>query len=138
MKESKKKSLEEISGIDWQYIVRKVLEHLVIPQKDLAEICKVTPQTVSNWKNNVRKPGYFAKRKLLDICSTANIPQQAPVRKKDSNVEYEHTTIYADSGTPEIEAYLQELSSLAIKLSPSMRKEVLDYTRYKSAQKQPT
>ena len=51
----------------WKLVIRELLENLLWSQKDLAVKCGVSAQTVSNWLNNVRNPGVFAKRKLLQL-----------------------------------------------------------------------
>ncbi len=51
----------------WKMVIRELLENLLWSQKDLAVKCGVSAQTVSNWLNDVRNPGVFAKRKLLQL-----------------------------------------------------------------------
>ena len=61
------------STIDWSQLVTFILDELFFSQKELAEHCNVTQQSISNWKMKVRSPGPYAKRKLTEIASNAGI-----------------------------------------------------------------
>ncbi len=54
--------------IDWHLLVRELLEGLFLSQQDLAERCRVSQQSISNWKNRTRNPGIFAKQKLYELA----------------------------------------------------------------------
>ena len=56
------------SKINWSKLVTYILEDLFFSQKELAELCNVTQQSISNWKMQVRSPGPYAKRKLTEIA----------------------------------------------------------------------
>jgi transcriptional regulator with XRE-family HTH domain len=53
--------------MDWPQAVTFVLDELFFSQKELADKCNVTQQSISNWKQKVRSPGPYAKRKLCEI-----------------------------------------------------------------------
>lgn len=59
--------------IDWSKIVIFLLDELFFAQKELAEVCNVTQQSVSNWKNKVRDPSPQAKRKLIEMLDGKEI-----------------------------------------------------------------
>ena len=46
---------------------------MVITQTDLAKKCKVTQQSISNWKNGIRCPGSYAREKLLQLIIDAKL-----------------------------------------------------------------
>ncbi|OGV36199.1 MAG: hypothetical protein A2020_12405 [Lentisphaerae bacterium GWF2_45_14] len=56
-----------MKGFDWQNLVGKILEDFLLSQSELAELCRVSQQAVSSWKNGRRVPGIYARRKLLEI-----------------------------------------------------------------------
>ena len=51
----------------WKIALRELLDGNLFTQKELGEMCGVSAQTVSNWMNDVRNPGIFAKRKIVKI-----------------------------------------------------------------------
>ena len=59
--------------IDWHLLVRELLEGLFLSQQDLAERCRVSQQSISNWKNKTRNPGIFAKQKLFELAQKEKI-----------------------------------------------------------------
>ncbi len=59
--------------IDWHLLVRELLEGLFLSQQDLAERCRVSQQSISNWKNRTRNPGIFAKQKLYELAQKEKI-----------------------------------------------------------------
>ena len=59
--------------IHWSEVVTYILNELFLSQKELADICKVTQQSISNWKNNVRNPGPYAKKQLTNILENAGV-----------------------------------------------------------------
>ena len=59
--------------INWSKLVVYILEDLFFSQKELAELCNVTQQSISNWKMQVRSPGPYAKRKLTEIAENNGI-----------------------------------------------------------------
>ena len=59
--------------LDWGSLTDDLLEILVINQTQLAEKCKVTQQSVSNWKTGVRSPGVYARHVLRELTEEANL-----------------------------------------------------------------
>ena len=59
--------------IDWHLLVRELLEGLFLSQQDLAERCRVSQQSISNWKNRTRNPRIFAKQKLYELAQKEKI-----------------------------------------------------------------
>jgi transcriptional regulator with XRE-family HTH domain len=62
-----------VKKIDWHLLVRELLEGLFLSQQDLAERCRVSQQSISNWKNRTRNPGIFAKQKLFELAHKEKI-----------------------------------------------------------------
>jgi transcriptional regulator with XRE-family HTH domain len=62
-----------VRKIDWHLLVRELLEGLFLSQQDLAERCRVSQQSISNWKNRTRNPGIFAKQKLFELAQKEEI-----------------------------------------------------------------
>ncbi len=62
-----------VRKIDWHLLVRELLEGLFLSQQDLAERCRVSQQSISNWKNRTRNPGIFAKQKLFELAHKEEI-----------------------------------------------------------------
>ncbi|MFA6567780.1 MAG: helix-turn-helix transcriptional regulator [Victivallales bacterium] len=62
-----------VKKIDWHLLVRELLEGLFLSQQDLAERCRVSQQSISNWKNRTRNPGIFAKQKLFELAKKEEI-----------------------------------------------------------------
>ena len=59
--------------LDWSRLTDDLLENLVVTQTDLAEMCMVTQQSISNWKNGVRSPGSFARKKLFGLIEKSSL-----------------------------------------------------------------
>lgn len=62
-------------------VIRTILDETMISQKELSKKCGVSWQSVSNWMNDVRNPGVFAKRKLMAI-----LRESERQRGKDSDL----------------------------------------------------
>ena len=65
----------------WRAAISTLLEENLMTNWELAEKCGVSAQTVSNWLNNVRNPGVFAKRKIMKL-----IRETEYQRTKDGNL----------------------------------------------------
>ena len=57
--------------IDWNSLVKEELKGLT--QQELAERCKVSQQSISNWKNRTRNPGIYAKQELFKLAQKKGI-----------------------------------------------------------------
>lgn len=53
---------------DWHLLAKDLLNGLFLSQQDLAGRCKVSQQSISNWKNKARNPGIFAKKMLFKLA----------------------------------------------------------------------
>ncbi len=54
--------------LDWHLLAKDLLNGLFLSQQDLAELCKVSQQSISNWKNKTRNPGIFARQMLFKLA----------------------------------------------------------------------
>jgi hypothetical protein len=59
--------------LNWGLLTDDLLEILVLNQTQLSEMCKVTQQSVSNWKTGVRSPGVYARHVLRELAVDAKI-----------------------------------------------------------------
>lgn len=59
--------------LNWGALTDDLLEILVMNQTQLAKQCKVTQQSVSNWKTGVRSPGVYARHVLRDLAKDAKL-----------------------------------------------------------------
>lgn len=62
-----------MKNLQWGQLTDDILEILVLNQKTLAEKCRVTQQSVSNWKTGVRKPGVYARHTLRQLAEEAQL-----------------------------------------------------------------
>jgi hypothetical protein len=62
-----------MKDLNWGLLTDDLLEILVINQTQLSERCKVTQQSVSNWKTGVRSPGVYARHVLRELAVEAKI-----------------------------------------------------------------
>ncbi len=58
---------------NWPDIVKDIISELHVSQTQLADRCRVTQQTVSNWKTGTRKPGIYAQAKLMELAQDAKL-----------------------------------------------------------------
>lgn len=106
------------SKIDWSQLVTFILEELFFSQKELAEHCNVTQQSISNWKMKVRSPGPYAKRKLTEIAENSGI------RLSSFKIGYDPAT----ATTPDVA--LQELIEIYNSLPLQARDTLLEFARF--------
>ena len=62
-----------VKKLDWNLLVADLLEGLFLSQQDLSERCKVSQQSISNWKNRARNPGVYAKQKLFELAQKEGV-----------------------------------------------------------------
>ena len=62
-----------MKNLDWGQLTDDLLETLVLNQRSLAEKCRVTQQSVSNWKTGIRNPGVYARHALRELAKEANL-----------------------------------------------------------------
>lgn len=60
-----------MNAVNWQKLVSNILKDLLLSQSELAELCHVSQQAVSSWKNGMRVPGIYARRKLMEIVKNS-------------------------------------------------------------------
>ncbi|HCE42850.1 MAG TPA: hypothetical protein DET40_04830 [Lentisphaeria bacterium] len=109
-------------GYCWHLLVRELLEGMFFSQQDLAEHCKVTQQSISSWKNGVRKPGDFARRRILELAREAEID---PGRYECDPVR-DAITKYLEKNTGKD---LVRVISLYEKMSDGSRDKLLGYAK---------
>lgn len=107
------------SKFNWAQLVTYILEELFFSQRELAEHCNVTQQSVSNWKMNVRLPGAFAKRKLSEIANKAGVRIYSFANENDR-----------DEDSPDVT--LHELTDIYNELPLLTRNTVLEFARFLS------
>ncbi|HCE42834.1 MAG TPA: hypothetical protein DET40_04750 [Lentisphaeria bacterium] len=59
--------------IDWHLLTREFLEGLFLSQQELAERCRVSQQSISNWKNRTRNPGISAKKAMVELAEKEGV-----------------------------------------------------------------
>ena len=101
--------------LDWSRLTDDLLENMVVTQTDLAEKCKVTQQSISNWKNGVRSPGGFAREKLFQLMTDAKLNKEFYVLKNGSQSKKRPRKMQAN--LPE------DVASFALKLSSFSKKK---------------
>ena len=67
------RSYNKVKYLNWGLLTDDVLEVLVMNQTQLATVCRVTQQSVSNWKTGVRSPGVFARNELRRLAKDAKL-----------------------------------------------------------------
>jgi len=112
-------------NIDWRKLLEDIQKKSFLSQTEIAEICGVARQTVSNWKKGFRNPGYQAKRKLLELAhgcgkeisskngTTAKIPKFISIAELQ-NADTEYATI----------------KKVFDRLTPRYRRELLDFGEF--------
>lgn len=65
--------LEISKKLDWHNLVFDLMNGLFMNQQTLAERCKVSQQSISNWKNRTRNPGITAKQQILKLAQKEKI-----------------------------------------------------------------
>lgn len=122
--------------MDWTSLVRKLLDDLMLSQSELARLCSVSQQSVSNWRNGKREPEVYAKRKLLQIF------QDNSIKLYDNEIEAaeaktEYTAVKSQppapqpSGTGKTKPYSNEFIDIFEKMPPSKQRELAEIARRK-------
>jgi transcriptional regulator with XRE-family HTH domain len=62
-----------LKNLDWGKLTDDLLDCLGITQTQLSVKCKVTQQSVSNWKNGTRSPGVYARHVLRELAINAKL-----------------------------------------------------------------
>ena len=101
--------------LDWSRLTDDLLENLVVTQTDLAEKCMVTQQSISNWKNGVRSPGSFARKKLFELVEESSLSLETYTLKEGETSKKRPRKMQAN--LPE------DVASFALKLSTFSKKK---------------
>ena len=62
-----------VKQLDWHLLARELMDGLFLSQQDLAERCRVSQQSISNWKRGFRNPGIYARQKLFELAQKEKI-----------------------------------------------------------------
>lgn len=104
--------------IDWPKVTSFILDELFFSQTELAKRCKVTQQSISNWRMSFRSPGPYAKRQL------AGILEESGNRINSFRIGY-------DPSLPDDEdVNLKELIRLYHTLPKQQQEFLIDLTHY--------
>ena len=109
-----------MKNVNWSVLVKHILDGFILSQKELADLCGVTQQTVSNWVKNNSNPGSFARRKLLDIVENSldrinDLSLRENENKTESESPVQNVKIFAE--------LLEQVNS-------QVRKERLELLKY--------
>jgi transcriptional regulator with XRE-family HTH domain len=112
--------------LNWGSMTDDLLEILVMNQTQLAKQCRVTQQSVSNWKTGVRSPGVYARHVLRELANEAKLTLDdykiAPYQKL-------RTKGLTESQTPmseDVMAFAQRLSVLPKR----QREKIMDMAEF--------
>jgi len=84
-----------VNKINWHLLVGELLDELFLSQQDLAQRCRVSQQSISNWKNRTRNPASYTKRKLYEIAQKEGVD----LNKYETNPAREAIAKYLDKDT---------------------------------------
>jgi len=107
--------------VDWSKLVAVVLDDLLYSQKELADVCKVTQQTVSNWRNGIRNPSVYSKRQMVKILNETGIEIPSDNRPYGLRRNLPRTD-------------LEELSEIFKALNESRRRALLEFAKFELQQ----
>lgn len=110
-----------MAKVNWSKLVAVILDDLLYSQKELAEICKVTQQTVSNWRNGIRNPSVYSKRQMVKILNESGI--EIPAENRPYGLR---------SNLPKTD--LEELKRIFKALNESRRRSVLEFAKFELQQ----
>jgi transcriptional regulator with XRE-family HTH domain len=110
-----------MSKVDWSKLVAVILDDLLYSQKELAKICKVTQQTVSNWRNGIRNPSVYSKRQMVKILNESGIDVPADNRPYGLRKNLPKTDV-------------EELVGIFKSMNESRRRAVLEFAKFQLQQ----
>lgn len=105
---------------DWSLLTRELLEGLFLSQVELAEKCRVSQQSISNWKNKTRNPSIHAKKVILELAQKEGID----ISKYESNPAREVLAKYLEDNKGR---ELIRIFDLYSRMSRSDRNKLLKY-----------
>ncbi len=112
--------------MNWASLTDDILETLVLNQTQLAELCKVSQQSVSNWRSGIRSPGVYARNTLRTLGSKAKLNMETyrlvPYQKKKS----QSSTVHNGEISDELLIFARRLSALPKK----QRDKIMDLAEF--------
>jgi len=89
--------------VNWPNVVNFILDECYYEQKDLAEACNITQQTVSNWKSKLPHPHPEVEEVLTGILTKAGVNLDAFMDKAEEEITdpelLEFITIFSELST---------------------------------------
>lgn len=111
--------------VDWSALIIDLMESLVLTQANLADKCQVTQQSISNWKNGLRTPGVYARKKIRELASEANLKLEDYRNDAASMIDHYNG--------PECKELPKDILAFAVKLvtmSDKQKKEIYDFAAF--------
>ena len=59
--------------MDYQRLVKKLREKLILSQQELAELLEVSFSSINRWETGKHEPTTKIKRKIVELCKENNI-----------------------------------------------------------------
>jgi putative transcriptional regulator len=59
--------------MDFQRLVKKLREKLILSQQELAELLDVSFSSINRWETGKHKPTIKVKRKIVELCKVNKI-----------------------------------------------------------------
>ena len=59
--------------MDYQRLVKKLREKLILSQQELAELLEVSFSSINRWETGKHEPTIKVKRKIVELCKQHNI-----------------------------------------------------------------
>jgi len=106
--------------VNWPNVVNFILDECYYEQKDLAEACNVTQQTVSNWKSKLQQPSPEVEQVLTDILTEAGLKVDTFIDKPDVKIT---------------DKELLELITIFSDLSSNKQTSVIEFARFHKEQR---
>lgn len=115
--------MKKKTKIKWNEVVAYIQHELFFSQKDLSVICEVTQQSISNWKQEVRNPGPYAKKQLTRILDKAGVSLDTYRRG------------YSEHMLESEDVVLQELINIYMSMPLEERNGLLKFARFTKKRK---
>jgi len=109
-----------VKQLDWHLLTKELMDGLFLNQQTLAALCKVSQQSISNWKNKTRNPGIFARQKLFELAQKEKID----LSKYETDSTRDAITKHLDKGNGK---ELVRLLDIYSKMSKRARVKFLRY-----------
>lgn len=115
-----------MKNLNWSSLTDDLLEILSMNQTDLSVKCKVTQQSISNWKTGTRSPGVYARHILRELAEEANLDICDYKAKPQKKVKNKAKTDQTPSISEDILTFAQRLATLP----NNQRNKVLDMAEF--------